>query len=119
MAQDGFIPPAYQVCDYLQAQGDRAVIDTGVPGDNDNLKFAFRFWVDRQISYRGLFTNYSSENANCWRVSENVNTGTSFLFTCNTKTGASRSFDTGSYVEKIVDITLDKEQCTITKNGIT
>lgn len=85
---NGPLPPMYKRCDFLQAQGDMAVIDTGVPGNNNVLKFDFCFNVDRHVSYRGFFTNYASEAANCWRFSEGASTE-NVLFTCNTRTGSS------------------------------
>ena len=111
------IPPMYTECDYLQAQGDRAVIDTGVPGDNDTLKFAFKFNVDRFIAYRGFFTNYASETANCWRFSEY--TGSGVLFNVNNKTGSGTVFDFGSFLNRDTEVILDKSSLVVNANGIT
>lgn len=112
------LPPEYQRTDYLQAQGDRAVIDTGVAGDNDNLKFDFCFNVDRYIQYRGLFTNYESETANCWRLSE-VGTG-SFLHTHNTRTGASGTIALGkTFAGKKIFVSMNKLQMNVNIDGET
>lgn len=116
MAQDQFVPPGFTVYDYIQAQGDRAVIDTGVSGNNDNLKFHMLFNVDRYIQYRGLFTNYSSEKANCWRLSESA-TNNSFLFATNTKTGSSGTKIVGSYVGKNVEAFIDKTSVSFFVDG--
>ena len=110
-------PPGYQEVEYLQAQGDRAVIDTGVPGDNDQLKFAFKFNVDRFIAYRGFFTNYASETANSWRLSESASNG--YLFNVNSKTGASTVYTYGSFVDKDTEVILDKSNFVVYSDGIT
>ena len=112
-----FIPPGYQTYDFLQAQGDRAIIDTGVPGNNDLLMFNFCFNIDRYITYRGFFTNYSSESANCWRLSESGSNN--LLFTTNTKTGSSATFDIGDYRSTKLEIILDKTNLTVKKGGST
>lgn len=111
------LPPEYQRTDYLQAQGDRAVIDTGVAGNNDNLKFAFKFNVDRFIAYRGFFTNYASETANCWRLSEGGSSG--FIFNVNTKTGSSTPYSYGSFLNKDTEVILDKSQLIVYESGRT
>ena len=102
----GLLPPMYRMCDYLQAQGDRAVIDTGVPGDNNLLGFDFAFEVDRFVLYRGFFTNYASETANCWRMSEG-SSATYVLYTTNTKTGSSASAHP-NYIGKKTTVIMDR-----------
>ena len=112
------LPPKYQRTDFIQAQGDRAVIDTGVPGDNDNLKFDFCFNVDRFITYRGFFTNYESEAANCWRMSEA--SSIAFLHTHNTRTGSSGTINAGgSFANKKIFVTMDKLSASVTVDGVT
>ena len=114
---NGPLPPMYKRCDYLQAQGDRAVIDTGVAGNNDALKFDFCFNVDRFLTYRGFFTNYSSETANCWRLSAGTSE-TSVLYTSNTRTNASR-YVTINYIGHKTTVIFDKSSFEITANGQT
>lgn len=111
------LPPIYKKCDYLQAQGDRAVIDTGVAGDNDYLSFAFKFNVDRFIAYRGFFTNYASETANCWRLSEGGSSG--YIFNVNTKTGSSTPYSYGSFLNKDTEVILDKSRLIVYTGGNT
>lgn len=118
MASDAILPPMYGRCDYLQAQGDRAVIDTGVAGDNDLLRFSMRFNVDRFLSYRGFFTNYDSESANTWRLSEG-NANTSILFNTNTRTGSSRYITTdGTFAGKDITFNVSKSAATLIVDGI-
>ena len=114
---NGPLPPIYKRCDYLQAQGDRAVIDTGVAGNNDNLSFAFKFNVDRFIAYRGFFTNYQSETANCWRMSEGGSSG--FIVNANTKTGSSTSYTYGSFTNRETEVALNRSQLVVYTNGTT
>ena len=116
MQYDG-LPPAYQRVDYLQAQGDMAVIDTGVGGNNDALEFDFCFNVDRYLSYRGFFTNYESETANCWRLSESTNNA-SILYCLNTQTGSS-SYTQIAYVGKKTTIKMSKTIVTISTDTAT
>lgn len=110
MRFDG-LPPDYQRVDFLQAQGDRAVIDTGVRGNNDALGLDFCVNVDRFISYRGFFTNYESETANCWRLSEAAS-DTSLLYCLNTRTGTS-SYTQITYIGKKTTVKTDKTSVTI------
>lgn len=118
MANNGlFLPPDFQKANYLQAQGDRSVIDTGVPGNNDNLSFHFKFNVDRFIAYRGFFTNYASETANCWRLSEGRSSG--FIFNVNTKTGSSTAYSYGSFLNKDTEVNLDRYYLIIHTDGTT
>ena len=113
----GELPPMYKRADYLQAQGDRAVIDTGVPGNNDALKLHFCFDVDRFIAYRGFFTNYESEAANSWRLSEGGSSG--FIFNVNTKTGSSTAYSYGTFTNKQNEVILDRSQLVVHANGTT
>ena len=112
---NGDLPPMYRRADYLQAQGDRAVIDTGVPGNNDNLTFEFKFNVDRFIAYRGFFTNYASETANSWRLSEGGSSG--FIFNVNTKTGSSTAYSYGSFLNKDTEVRLKRSMLVVRSEG--
>lgn len=75
-----FVPPEYQVYDYLQTYGHNAKIDTGISGNNDTLKFQFIFMpISLVSSYNGVFGNYRSENDHyAWRLITYSNTATDF-----------------------------------------
>lgn len=69
-AQDGFIPPEYQKYDYLEtpynAEG-YASVDTGVPGNNNNLVIETNVLTVERRSYGRIFGSWDSENNACWR----------------------------------------------------
>lgn len=111
------LPPVYRQVNYILASGDKAVIDTGVPGNNDNLSFHFKFNVDTFIAYRGFFTNYASETANCWRLSEGGSSG--FIFNVNSRTGSSTPYSYGSFLNKDTEVTLNKSNLVVYTNGTT
>lgn len=113
----GGLPAEYQRVGYLQSEGDRAVIDTGVSGDNDNLAFDFCFNLNQFVSYRGFFTNYVSEAANCWRMSE-ASSATSILYCMNTKTGSS-AYITATYIGKKTTVQMDKTTVTVSTDDNT
>ena len=68
MAQDNFIPPAYQKHDYIECSGYNARIDTGVAGNDNTLKFDFTYMPLAQSNYFGSFGNYNGESNRCWRL---------------------------------------------------
>lgn len=118
-AGNGPLPPTLRRVEYIVAPGDQAIIDTGVPGNNDNLKFKFCYSVDRQINYRGLFTNYASETANCWRYSLASASG-NYLFCTNTRTGASTTLTVAGSIGKKTTVELDKTSgITVSADGAT
>lgn len=62
--QDG---SSYQVLDYIESFGAQ-FIDTGVSGNNDNLKIEAKFTMLDFSSYAGVFGNYAGEQSKCWRL---------------------------------------------------
>ena len=118
--KSNYIPSTYQRTDYLQAQGDTAVIDSGVPGNDDTLKFNICFNVDRETSYRGFFNNYSSETDNVWRLSMSPAGAAAYDMICgmNTRTNSAASVNTGdTYIGKKTFVTVSKTEFTATVDG--
>ena len=116
-ASSGLLPPTYEQKEYILAPGDQAVVDTGVPGDNDNLLFDFAYSVDRLVNYRGLFTNYASETANSWRFSLGTSSG-AYLFTANSRTGSSAYINFPDSIGKKTHVILDKTGITMEVDGV-
>jgi hypothetical protein len=74
---DARLPADYKEVAYIESTGTQW-IDTGIAGNNNNLRFEFAFNLLQFNAYRGLFGNYVDENTNCWRF---IQTGS------NNKTG--------------------------------
>lgn len=83
------IPDAYQKVEYVIATHAGSNINTGVAGNNDNLRIKCCALIEDFVAYQGFIGNYSSETANCWRIiTQSVNNG-KFYVTLNGKTNAS------------------------------
>lgn len=67
-AANGGIPWNYKRVDYLDCTGNDARIDTGVPGNNNTLKFELAYAVMSRSNWAGHFGNYDGEDKRCWRV---------------------------------------------------
>lgn len=93
-AQDQFLPPEYQMCDYIECDGSAARINTGVPGNDETLVFEFIYMPMSQQNYKGHFGNYYDENTACWRVIQYISSSPyMYIFsTIAKKAGSSGSF---------------------------
>ena len=94
-AQDQFVPPEYQTCDYFEMNGRNARIDTGVAGNDNTLKFEFTYMPLAQRNYYGHFGNYVDENTKCWRLIQNTSSlPRVYTFTTNIRrAGSSNGID--------------------------
>lgn len=84
------LPSGYTQLEYIESSGTQ-YIDTGIPGNNDNLTFSFRFNLLSFSSYAGIFGNYVSEDANCWRLIQTSVDEDKFFWTSNVQGGRSSS----------------------------
>lgn len=82
LAQEGFLPPAYQKCDYLQTTGFNSRIDTGVPGNDETLVFDFDYATIVRQAYAAAFGNYLGETSRCWRLINPGGTGDARNYLC-------------------------------------
>jgi len=76
-AQDGFIPPEYVKCDYLQTIGHNAKIDSGVKGDDTSLRIEFDWMVSKGTasswgSYYGMLGQLSVSGKQRWVIMRNT-----------------------------------------------
>lgn len=62
------LPPKYQRVEYVIGNGTASSIDTGIPGNNDNLRFVFGFEINEVGNHSGIFGNYVNEQTDCWRL---------------------------------------------------
>ena len=82
-AQDGFIPPKYQKCDWLATRRHAALIDTGVSGNDETLQIHVEFMpITFNENYVGVLGNYQTEtDTKCWRIITNTSSGSSYYRT--------------------------------------
>lgn len=86
MAQNQFLPPEYQKCDYLQTVGNASYIDTGVMGNDDTIKIDFIIEVLSKGNYSGIMGNHGGEDKKCWRFIQSASTiNNGFNFTLNNR----------------------------------
>ena len=57
----------YVPVEYLESTGTQ-YINTGIAGNNENLRIELTFEIRAFTQYGGVFGNYVSETANCWRM---------------------------------------------------
>lgn len=94
MAQDQFVPPGYQKYDYLEtpynAEG-YSYINTGIAGNNNNLKFVFNYMALERRGYGRILGSWSSESTACWRLIQSSNTTTTryYIYTANSRRASS------------------------------
>lgn len=82
------LPAEYQRIEYALGNHTASNIDTGIPGDNDNLRFLFSVSANRFSEYARFFGNYIDEASNCWRVIYST-IDTDFYVCHNVRAGAS------------------------------
>lgn len=86
------IPPIYKRVEYITGVGTGGVIDSGIPGNNDNLRFVFCFEINGVYSYAGFFGNSIDEDHDSWRLlTYSSTTPNGFFITRNRKQGSSGS----------------------------
>lgn len=93
LAQDGFVPPEYAIYDYLVCTGYKAVIDTGVPGNDETLVIDFSYMPVTVGNYGGQIGNYVDEDTACWRIIKSTSTYNQYMIFSlgNRKAGSSPS----------------------------
>lgn len=104
----------YKRVEYIIGVGTGSVIDTGINGNNDNLRFVFCVEINEVRSYFGFFGNYVGESYDCWRlITMAISTPNGFYFTRNRKASSSPglyAMGTSDYTEKKLyfDISIEK-----------
>ncbi|MBQ2017313.1 MAG: hypothetical protein II208_02165, partial [Alphaproteobacteria bacterium] len=117
---------------YLRSNGEQ-YLDTGVSGNNDNLKFEVKYeWVNMPNAneYLGIFGNYNgNENANVTRLIQYGNTR--IHYNLNTQAGDSddtsvnknsgviyvETLDKSSFVSKNIKRTLSAQKTNVNNDG--
>ena len=85
------LPVEYQEIEYIIGYGTGSNFDTGVAGDNNNLRFEFSFNRNYHTNYAPLFGNYTAEASNCWRLIGGSDS-TSLYVTSNKRASSSQQF---------------------------
>ena len=80
------LPNGYTRLEYVQTNSS-AYLNTGINGNNDNLKITVSFSFTTANTGGNVFSNYSSENDNCWRIYRS--SGQAVYVTTNRKAGSS------------------------------
>lgn len=72
----GRLPDGYTRLEYIWSNNSNQYINTGVPGNNDNLRFKFGVTFHTFVAYGAFFGNYVNEGSDCWRlIFQSANTG--------------------------------------------
>lgn len=79
----------YREVAYLESTGTQK-IDTGIAGNNDNLRFELSFNILSFTSYGGIFGNYVAEATNCWRMLQYSNDSGRCYITAGCRANASK-----------------------------
>ena len=82
------IPNDYERLEYVLGNYTSSHFDTGISGDNNNLRFKICVELNFFMNYFYIFGNYIDEGTNCWRLLTATEDGM-FYQTPNRKTGAS------------------------------
>lgn len=64
----GNLPYGYTQLESISGISNKAWFDTGVAGDNDNLRFVFTGYKSSGIAYTAFFANYVDESSNVTRL---------------------------------------------------
>lgn len=111
---DGYIQLPYIIGNYTASN-----IDTGISGDNDNLRFQFCVEVNYFTSYASLFGNYVSETSNCWRVI--MATSNNVFYASHNKRANNSSVITcdSSFIDNALYFDLSSSSISLKMNGTT
>lgn len=64
----GNLPYGYTQLESISGITNKSWIDTGVAGNNDNLRFIFTGYKDKGVAYTSFFANYIDESSNVTRL---------------------------------------------------
>jgi hypothetical protein len=109
------LPNGYQRLAYLWADNAQSYIDTGVPGNNDNLRFQIGVIVNAHTNYGNFFGNYINDSTNCWRAMSG--TSNTAVWGTTNKTSVITETETASVVNRLLEIDLSLD--TLIVNGVT
>lgn len=122
LQNEGHLPPMYVEYDWLETpynSAGYAYIDTGVAGNNNDLKLIFDYMALERRSYGRIIGSWNSEDNTCWRLLQYSGTTETvyYLFTANNrKAGSSYSIQAaptgGSIVGYKAHIELEYGKCT-------
>ena len=115
------IPPAYKRVEYVIANYSASNFDSGVCGNNDNLRIQICFECGFHVNYHAFFGNRISDSANGWRFMAYSN-DTAFLVNANSRCGSSRSITTphsNSWLNKKVYADISQPYRAVTIDGET
>ena len=111
------LPDAYERVEYVASDGNGCNFDTGVCGNNDNLRIQACVCYESHTAYRGFMGNYVNETTNAWRI---LCGGNGYderqLFNRNNRANAALSVPLGQSIigKKIyMDVTVAKSVATI------
>ena len=114
------LPSEYQRVEYVIGDNYATVIDTGVPGNNNNLRLNFCFETNKHVNYAAYMGNWIDDNHNAWRLLA-ATIDTRLYVTRNLKAGNSSSMNFSSpYANHKLyfDFTADKITCVVDGTGI-
>lgn len=110
MWDDAKIPDEYERLPYIIGDYTASHFDTGIGGDNSNLRIKLCVELNFFVQYYYLFGNYVDETSNCWRLIMATDDQT-FYQTSNVRTNASGVFSMGeSFVNKKLYFDLQKSR---------
>lgn len=91
------IPPIYKRVEYITEVGTGGVVDTGVSGNNDNLRFVFCCEINAVFAYSGLFGNTIDGPTDSWRLITKASTSANgFYLNLNRITSSSNTLSVSS-----------------------
>lgn len=113
------IPPAYKRVEYVIANYSASNFDSGVCGNNDNLRIQICFECGFHSNYYGFFGNHVRDSVNGWRFMASTN-DKAFLVNANSRCGSSRSISTpdgNSWLNKKVYADISQPYRAVTIDG--
>lgn len=119
--QSTFIPPSYQLYDYLVRSNGNSYIDTGVAGNDNSIKLEFAFMPLNATIYGTLLGNYDGNNQHtCWMLRGGGNTKQINFVANNRKVASSSSLtcDVNSVNNYKIKTIIEYGTCNITCDGI-
>lgn len=113
-AQDGFVPPEYQVYDYVQCDDIKMrIVDGTINTDDSTLKFDFDLAMLTHTNYGMPWGNYKNENTRCWRICQLASSGAEnrvYMGLGNRRAGSSTSLylpSAESYINRRINYKIE------------
>ena len=108
---------SYTLVPYIVGHGTASNFDTGVSGNNDNLRFEFGIEINKLAKMFAVFGNFVDNDHNCWDFTTgNIDVSTANRqLSCHANDRVSTGFSIGEqgYPSNKMDVILDRSNCTV------